>query len=573
MIENFDVFDFDIKTHNFDSSSLISIVSENFLVADFWPSIYILINDRIKEVYIGESANIITRFKNHLNHKVKKNLNIVYLITSKSFNKSATLDIESNLIKYFDADKKYKLINGNAGLINQNYYQKTLYGKIFLDIWKKLQASSVAIDELKKLDNTDYFKYSPYKSLTFDQLESVTKILELLTTKNNQSIFIKGSAGTGKTIVAIYLMKLLLTDIEIYDEESLDGDSLYIIELVRKYKEKHPNPKIALVVPMTSLRGTLKKVFKSVKGLSKKNVIGPSGVLKSEYDLLLVDESHRLRRRKNITNYKSFDKNNNLLGLDQNGTELDWILRKSSNQIFFYDPLQSIRPSDIPQEIFQKIMDKPNVSIIKLKSQLRVIGGVDYINFIDDLLECNLERKELFLKNNLYEFYLFDSLSEMIKELKKREDQFELARLVAGYAWKWKSKKNKNVYDIQIQDVQLKWNSINSDWINSDNAFFEVGCIHTTQGYDLNYAGVIFGNEISYNPETNEIIIHKNNYFDRNGKSGIVDTQYLKNYILNIYKTLMYRGMKGTFVYACDENLRKYLEEHILSYECRDAFY
>ncbi|MBA9075020.1 hypothetical protein GGR22_003197 [Flavobacterium gossypii] len=573
MIENFDVFDFDIKTHNFDSSSLISIASENFLVTDFWPSIYILINDRIKEVYIGESANIITRFKNHLNHKVKKNLNSVYLITSKSFNKSATLDIESNLIKYFDADKKYKLINGNAGLINQNYYQKTLYGKIFLDIWKKLQASSVAIDELKKLDNTDYFKYSPYKSLTFDQLESVTKILELLTTKNNQSIFIKGSAGTGKTIVAVYLMKLLLTDIEIYDEESLDGDSLYLIELVKKYKEKHPNPKIALVVPMTSLRGTLKKVFKSVKGLSTKNVIGPSGVLKSEYDLLLVDESHRLRRRKNITNYKSFDKNNNLLGLDQNGTELDWILRKSSNQIFFYDPLQSIRPSDIPQEIFQKLIDKPHVSTVKLKSQLRVIGGVDYINFIDDLLECNLERKELFLKNNLYEFYLFDDLSQMINELQKREDEFQQARLVAGYAWKWKSKKKSNVYDIHIQDIKLKWNSVNSDWINSKNAFFEVGCIHTTQGYDLNYTGVIFGNEISYNPDTNEIVINKDNYFDRNGKSGIVDVKELKNYILNIYKTLMYRGMRGTFVYACDENLRRYLEEHILSYKFREAFY
>jgi hypothetical protein len=102
--------------------------------------------------------------------------------------------------------------------------------------------------------------------------------------------------------------------------------------------------------------------------------------------------------------------------------------------------------------------------------------------------------------------------------------------------------------------------------LNSSNSHNEVGCIHTTQGYDLNYVGIIFGSEIDYNPSTNEIFIIKENYKDKNGKNGIVDIEVLHQYILNIYKTLMYRGINGTFVYVCNENLRSYMKQHIISH-------
>ena len=101
------------------------------------------------------------------------------------------------------------------------------------------------------------------------------------------------------------------------------------------------------------------------------------------------------------------------------------------------------------------------------------------------------------------------------------------------------------------------------DWINSPNAFKEVGSIHTTQGYDLNYGGIIFGREISYNINTNEIEIDREMYFDKYGKQGVGNDDDLKNYLINIYKTIMNRGIKGTFVYAVDENLRKYFKCHI----------
>ncbi len=117
----------------------------------------------------------------------------------------------------------------------------------------------------------------------------------------------------------------------------------------------------------------------------------------------------------------------------------------------------------------------------------------------------------------------------------------------------------------------MKWNTTNEDWINSPNAFNEVGCIHTTQGYDLNYTGIIFGKEITYNPETKQIEIDASQYFDKKGKQGIEDPETLKAYILNIYKTMMLRGIRGAFVYVYvyvyvyDEGLKEYLKELITS--------
>jgi SOS-response transcriptional repressor LexA len=95
----------------------------------------------------------------------------------------------------------------------------------------------------------------------------------------------------------------------------------------------------------------------------------------------------------------------------------------------------------------------------------------------------------------------------------------------------------------------------------------EVGCIHTTQGYDLNYTAVIFGYEISYDANKDEIVINPEKYFDKNGKQSIKDPKQLKEFILNIYKTIMLRGIKGTYVYVCDPSLRAYFSKHIPAFE------
>ncbi len=138
---------------------------------------------------------------------------------------------------------------------------------------------------------------------------------------------------------------------------------------------------------------------------------------------------------------------------------------------------------------------------------------------------------------------------------------------IAGYAWRGLRKERSQLKSLilKLKGLKLCWNKTDKDWIGSENSFREVGCIHTTQGYDLNYAGVIFGKEITFNERLNRIEIDPEKYFDRYGKQGINDSNKLKEYIINIYKTLMYRGMRGTFIYACDDSLREYLQRSIHS--------
>ena len=559
MIDDF-VSSVEINKYSFSKAGSAEYVLNTYM-NNLWPVVYIIKDDTIGEAYIGESTNAINRMKNHLANEDRKKLADLLIISCDKFNKSAVLDIESNLIQYMSSDGRYKLQNGNTGLINHNYYQREQYQGLFDNLWEHLLVEKYAKNPLSRIDNSDLFKYSPYKSLTNDQHDSVLEILGLLTKKEENTIFVEGGAGTGKTILAIYMMKLLKTDIMDHHLDAEDETYSSELRMISQLKEKFPNPRVALVVPMTSLRKTLKKVFANVKGLKSSMVIGPSEVSKNEYDVLIVDEAHRLRKRKNITNFKSFDDANKLLGFDiHEGTELDWILKQSKNQIFFYDEGQSIKPSDIDQAKF--IKQKWSSSLLKLVSQHRVKGGMDYINYIDKLLHCRLEKGDKKFESEHYEFVLYDSLTDLYADLKKKEDEFGLCRLLSGYSWEWKSAKN-DVPDITIEGLNLKWNTTNEDWINSPNAFNEVGCIHTTQGYDLNYTGIIFGKEITFNPETKQIEINASQYFDKKGKQGIEDPATLKAYILNIYKTMMLRGIRGTYVYVCDEVLREYFKEFV----------
>lgn len=558
-----------INHYNFENS-LFEDFSTNHFAKDLWPLVYILSDGDTKTAYVGETTDAYSRMGTHLKHKTKSRLTSVHLITSEKFNKSATLDIESNLIKYMSGDNKFTLLNGNLGLANHNYYQKKeVYWDIFNTIWNRLRAEGISKHSIEHIDNSDLFKYSPYKSLTKEQSQGLFQILQSLATGKYDNTIVEGGAGTGKTILAIFLFKILSSQLEDFSFKEFGAEENTYLDLVNQIKKVLPNPKMALVVPMSSFRTTLKKVFKNIKGLSASMVIGPAQVSKEKYDLLVVDESHRLRRRVNLGAYfGAFDKACIALNLNKhNASELDWVTMQSKHTVLFYDEGQSIKPSDAKKEQFDLIKRDKKTSILKLKSQFRVKGGNAYVEYIDSLLHDKLKVDSSKFNSKEYEFTMFDSLETMIEQIKLRDKESGLSRLIAGYSWEWKSNKDKNAFDIKIADVQLKWNGTSNDWINSDGAINEVGCIHTTQGYDLNYSGIIFGNEISFNPETKEIIVKEENYFDKNGKQSIKDPKELKSFILNIYKTIMLRGIKGTYIYVCDPLLKAHFESFVPKYK------
>ncbi len=516
---------FDYKEELFDK-----IKSDNY--DNNWPVVYILRNS--KEAYIGETTRVYNRCQEHYKNRDRRKLTLIDIISDFDFNKSATLEIESLLIEYMAADGKYSLQNGNGGLTNHNYYNKDNYEKKFEYIWEELKQNNVVIKGLFEIRNSDLFKYSPYKALTTEQYSLVNTIVDSIINTGQSNQMIQGEPGTGKTIVAIYLIK-------------------YLKELT-----KTKDLKIGLVIPMTSLRSTLKKVFRNVKNLKANMVLGPSDVVGNKYDILIVDEAHRLNRRLNITNMKSFDDCNKKLGLDiKEGDQLDWIKLSCKHMILCYDKNQSIKPSDVRPEKFEKINFQKHI----LKSQMRVLAGQDYIKYIENILN---ETENSINSFGNYELFIFNNIEEMHKKIKEQDKKFGLCRMIAGYAWPWNSKKDSTNYDIIINNSKFRWNSQNKDWINSPNALNEIGCIHTTQGYDINYAGIIIGNEISY--ENGEIKINPNNYYDQNGKKTIKDPKELKKYILNIYKTLLTRGIRGTYIYVCDYNLRNYFKKYITTF-------
>ena len=123
-------------------------------------------------------------------------------------------------------------------------------------------------------------------------------------------------------------------------------------------------------------------------------------------------------------------------------------------------------------------------------------------------------------------------------------------------------KNDNSLRDIRIQNIERMWNHCTEGWVHTKEAIDEVGCIHSIQGYDLNYAFVILGNDIGYDKAKGEIKVNAKNYYDQNGKKS-ANYEELLSYIKNIYYVLLTRGIKGTYIYVCDEALREYLSKYI----------
>lgn len=555
---------FNIHQYDFDSTIEYELAKnhKDFL---YWPIVYFLNNNKSAEAYVGETTDVIQRLKAHSKNIQKQRNTNAFLILSELFNKSAALDLESYLIRYISADGQFTLQNANLGISNHRYYQqKELYWNIFKEIWDELRSLGVARHSLEHIDNSDLFKYSPYKSLSREQVEGLKTILNCLLDDSAKTSLIQGGAGTGKSILAIFLFKLLKTDLKDFNFSDFEEEDQELFKLIEQIKQKYENLSMALVIPMSSFRKTISKVFKNIKGLSPAMVIGPLELAKQKYDLVIVDEGHRLRQRINLGPYfKPFDTTCELLGLNNSSaTELDWVLIQSKKCLIFYDSFQSIKPSDVHRKKFIELENNPTTRVERLKTQFRSRGGVNFVNFVHNLLDANTRDIKPFHSLD-FDLKLFNNAEDLVNAIQTKEKEDGLSRLVAGYAWEWVSKKDKNKFDIIIENVKLKWNSVAVDWVNSPDSINEVGCIHTTQGYDLNYVGVIIGPELDYDFENERLVIFKDRYKDKAGKNTVNDEHILKDYIINIYKTIFLRGIKGTYIYAVNENLNKYLSQFI----------
>lgn len=541
-----------------------------------WPVVYVMNNDT--EVYVGESVNAEGRMRQHLGSGEKRRLKQAHVVLDSTFNKSACLDLESFLIRMFSGEGRLKVLNHNAGITDADYYDRGTYKKTFDEVFERLRTQEHLFQRtLPEIINSELFKLSPFKALNHDQALAVEDILEGLfdDLENDRpnTVVVQGLPGTGKTVVAIYLLKLLM-DIAGHDpKDQLDRESIFSDFFTAGHAELLTQLRVGIVVPQQSLRNSIAKVFTLTPGLHKDLVLTPFqvGESKEPFDLLIVDEAHRLNQRANQAsgplNKKFAEINEKLFGRDDPQlTQLDWIRRQSKTNILMLDAGQTVRPADLPTVVTSSLLEEAsaNARLYRLRSQMRISAKQDYVGYVRAILSDNPpQAPERF---DGYDLRFFSDLGGMKREILRREKESGLSRLVAGYAWPWRSKTDKNAFDIEIDGERLRWNSTQKDWINRIGSEQEVGSIHTVQGYDLNYAGVIIGEDIRYNPETGRVVFDRSNYFDvkgreNNSKRGITySDEDILQYVKNIYSVLLTRGILGTYVYVCDPALRKHLE-------------
>jgi hypothetical protein len=371
--------------------------------------------------------------------------------------------------------------------------------------------------------------------------ETALALAEQVGAKAKQVLIVEGGPGTGKSVVAVNLLVALINK-----------------RMNAQYVTKNAAPR---AVYESKLTGTLRKTHIG-------NLFRGSGAYTdcpvNTFDALVVDESHRL-------NEKS--------GMFQNKGEnqIKEIICSAKFSIFFIDEDQRVTLKDIGEtEAIERWAKKLRVKVKKmaLSSQFRCNGSDGYLAWIDNTLQVR-ETVNTVFDGSEFDLRVLSSpnlLRDLIYEKNKINNK---ARIVAGYCWDWVSKNGENVDDIVIEDhdFTMRWNLATDGglWILQPDSVKEAGCIHTCQGLELDYIGVIIGPDLICRDEKIFTDPSKRSRMDASIKGY---KKLLKNdpelakekmdaIIKNTYRTLMTRGMKGCYIYCVDKELEDFLKSRI----------
>ena len=363
-----------------------------------------------------------------------------------------------------------------------------------------------------------------------------------------RTIIVEGGPGTGKTVVAINLLA------------ELTKRNQFV-----QYVSKNAAPR---TVYGYKLKGTMKK--SSVDNLFKGSGCYTEAPMNS-VGTILADEAHRLNEKSGM--FQNMGEN-----------QIKEIIHASRCSVFFIDESQRVTTSDIGSiaEI-EKWAERENSEVIKMElvSQFRCNGSDGYLAWIDDVLQIS-NTSNYDLEGIDYDIRICDSPKEMEHIVIEKNRIRNRARILAGYCWNWPkdTRNDVNYHDIKIGDYGISWNLDGGDAfaINPDSVH-EAGCIHTSQGLEFDYVGVIIGDDMRY--ENGEIVTDysKRAKTDQSmkGIKGLAKddpekaSQLADEIIKNTYRTLMTRGMKGCYVYCTDSELAAYLKERLKSEDKNDT--
>lgn len=353
-----------------------------------------------------------------------------------------------------------------------------------------------------------------------------------------QVLIVEGGPGTGKSVLAVNLLVSLTAE-----------------GIASQYVTKNAAPRSVYSV---KLSGSYKKSYINNLFVGSGNFIDTAP---NTLGALIVDEAHRLNMKSGMFS-----------NLGEN--QIKEIIKTARFSVFFVDDCQRIHMKDIGSVKYIKQCAEEmgaDVHLEHLSSQFRCNGSDGYLSWLDNALQIR-ETANIRLTEEDYDFRIYDSPTEMFEEIKRKNQTNNKSRVVAGYCWDWKSKQNHMAYDIVIPQFYFRkqWNfNSNEPWLIGERSIDQIGCIHTCQGLELDYVGVIVGPDLSY----------KNNRVVTDGFKRSPNDQSLKGFkamvsrrptealqaadaiIKNTYRTLMTRGMKGCYVYFCDQALAEHFRE------------
>ena len=400
----------------------------------------------------------------------------------------------------------------------------------------KIRPSKLLADSISKMikGNQEFVMIDDQKVVYENALALARKASE----KNKQVLIVKGGPGTGKSVVAINLLVYLTK-----------------IGMLAQYVSKNAAPRAVYEARLTG----------SIRPTVIRNLFRGSGAFietqNNEFDALIVDEAHRL------------NKHSGLFGnLGEN--QIKEIIAASKFSVFFIDEDQRVTLKDIGRKQEIEIWASTagaSITELELNSQFRCNGSDGYLAWLDNILQIRETANEE-ITDLEYDFKIVDTPSELRDIIFEKNKLNNRARMVAGYCWRWPSKTDSSAYDIEFPeyDFRMKWNLTEdgSTWIISPESVNQIGCIHTCQGLEVDYIGVIVGEDLVVrngkfiaDPSKRASSDSSVKGYKRLMKEKPIETKEMIDLVIkNTYRTLMTRGMKGCYVYFVDEETREYFK-------------
>lgn len=425
------------------------------------------------------------------------------------------------------------------------------------DIFNKFMESPIRPSR-KLLDSTSkVIKRESDFSLLDDQIYArniiISKIKKGETNNEKSVVIVKGGPGTGKTVIALHILAEFAGCNDKKYKIFFSSRSKPLIEAI-KYKMER-GQKIGEV--------NAKILFTSL------NPYTPARIGESDLDILIVDEAHRIGEKSDhrftIKEYRT------------DMPQVEQLIKCAKTSIFFIDDKQIIRGAEVGNtQLIKRTAERlgRNIEEVELTSQFRCNGSDNYLDWLESILSYTNEKRILKKEDN-FDFQIIgspDKLYEIIKEknsLKKMS-----ARIVAGYCWHWSNKLDANgelVKDVKIGNFEMPWETHGDikppkgyvkwyEWAYKPEGIKQVGCIYTAQGFEFDYIGVIVGPDLKYDRLRDCLVGNPLGTKDPILKRS---KDRFEEYVKNIYRVLMSRGMKGCYVYFVDKEVENYFRSRI----------